>query len=74
MPAEKQLAQARAEIAKSIKVKMIERNISQAELADMLHVSRPTINLAVSGGSADYLINIRKKIYKILGMEDTANE
>ena len=70
MPAEEKMKEAREEIAKSIKIKLIERGISQAALADMLHLSRQSVNLAVKGGSADYLVEIRKRIYKILGMND----
>lgn len=69
MPAEEELLHAREEIAKTIRVRLIERGISQKELASMLHTSRQTINLAVKGGSADYLVEIRKKIYKILGIK-----
>lgn len=48
MPAEEKMKEAREEIAKSIKIKLIERGISQAELADMLHLSRQSVNLAVN--------------------------
>lgn len=69
MPAEEELLRARDKIAKAIQIKLIERDISQKELAEMLHVSRQSVNLAVKGGSADYLRKIRKRIYKILGMD-----
>uniref|UniRef100_UPI003F5767F6 helix-turn-helix domain-containing protein n=1 Tax=Lactobacillus acidophilus TaxID=1579 RepID=UPI003F5767F6 len=70
MPAEEKMREARDEITKAIKIKLIERGISQTELADMLRVSRQSVNLAIKGGSADYLVEIRKRIYKILGMSD----
>ena len=70
MPAEEKMREARDEITKAIKIKLIERGISQTELADMLRVSRQSVNLAIKGGSADYLVEIRKRIYKILGMPD----
>lgn len=65
--AEEQLQQAKIEISKSLQMKMIERNITQKELADMLRVSKQTVNLAVNGGNADYLVRLRKRIRKILG-------
>ena len=70
MPAEEKMREARDEMTKAIKIKLIERGISQTELADMLRVSRQSVNLAIKGGSADYLVEIRKRIYKILGMSD----
>ena len=44
-------------------------NMTQAELAELIGESRQDINKAVKGGTSPKDLMIRKKIYKVLGME-----
>lgn len=65
---EEDLASASSQIEKSIKSQLIMTGFTQAELAKMLGVGRPAISLAISGASNPQATALRKKIYKILGM------
>ena len=49
---------------------MINQGISQADIAKELHVDRGIISRAVNGDNNPQSVNIRKTIYKILGMND----
>lgn len=66
---EQQLNESIQKVEKSIKLKMIEKDYSQAELAKMLGATRAAINAAVSGSYTPQSRRLRKKIYKILGMD-----
>ena len=48
---------------------LLEKNMSQAQLADLLGENRTVVNLAIKGNTNPRSIAIRKKIYKVLGME-----
>lgn len=69
MPIEERLEKATQEIEQKIKVALLEKNMTQKELADLIHENRSQVNLAVKGDSRPKSIEIRKKIYRILGME-----
>ena len=43
--------------------------MSQAELADLIGETRTNVNLAIKGNTNPKAVQIRKKIYKVLGME-----
>lgn len=47
----------------------MQKGLKQIELAKMLNVSRGTMSRAISGDSNPQSLKIRKKLYKILGME-----
>lgn len=71
MPVEEvKLNEAVSNLEKSIKKRMIERNFTQIELAKMIGVGRSSVSTAISGGSSPKSKMIRKKLYKILEMED----
>lgn len=67
---EKQLNEAVSNIEKSIKTRMISKGFTQIELAKMLGVGRSSVSTAISGGSSPKSREIRKQLYKILGMDD----
>ncbi|GBG95223.1 hypothetical protein LFYK43_16820 [Ligilactobacillus salitolerans] len=66
---EQQLEDAAENVKRAIKTKLIERGLSQKELANLLHEGVQQTNRAISGDTTPNSKKIRKKIYLILGME-----
>lgn len=69
MPLEEQLDEARARVTKAIKTEMIKQDVTQSELAKQLNVNRGVVSRAVNGDNNPQSIQIRKTIYKLLGMD-----
>ena len=69
MPIEEKLENAKNQVEMEIKTALLSKNMTQSELADLLGESRTRINLAVKGNTNPRSVKIRKKIYKVLGME-----
>lgn len=69
MPVEERLEEAKKQVERQIKLGLINKNMTQVQLADLLGESRTRINLAIKGNTNPKSIEIRKKIYKVLGME-----
>ncbi len=69
MPIEEKLENAKKEVESSIKKALLEKSMSQAELADLIGETRTNVNLAIKGNTNPKAVQIRKKIYKVLGME-----
>lgn len=70
MPTEEVLANAKREIFAAIKFEMNKRGYTTTSLAELLNINRPTVSSAIHGGTTPKDVEIRKKIYKILGMEN----
>lgn len=70
MPLEEQLDQITSQMEKEFKKKMIDRGLTQQELANMFKVNRSSISLAISGSPSRGAKEIRKKLRKILGIND----
>lgn len=70
MAEEKMLEQAAADIEKRIKTSLIDHGMTQVQLADLLNLSPQWVNRAIKGQNTPKAINIRKKIYKVLGLDD----
>lgn len=66
---ERELVQAQKRVEKAIRTAIVQKELKQSELAKMLNVSRGTMSRAISGDSNPQSLEIRKKLYKILGME-----
>lgn len=66
---EKALDLASSALEKTIKKKMLDRDVSQMDLARLIGVNRSSISLAISGSTAPKAKEIRKKIYRLLGMD-----
>lgn len=49
---------------------MIRQGYTASSLADLLNVNRPTLSYAIHGGTTPRDISVRKKVYKVLGMEE----
>lgn len=69
MPIEERLENAKNQVEMEIKTALLSKNMTQSELADLLGESRTRINLAIKGNTNPSSVKIRKKIYKVLGME-----
>lgn len=69
MPIEEKLESAKKQIEREIKLALLDKNMTQTELAELLGESRTRVNLAVKGSTNPGSIKLRKKIYKVLGME-----
>lgn len=69
MSIEEKLEQAKKAVERQIKMALIQNSMTQAELAELIGESRQDINKAVKGGTLPKDQMIRKKIYKVLGME-----
>ena len=69
MPIEEKLANAKKQVERQIKMELLDKNMTQTELADLIGETRTNVNLAIKGNTNPKSIEIRKKIYKVLGME-----
>lgn len=69
MPLEEELVHVQEKLEKEIKTKLIERDLTQAQVARSLRVSRDAVSRAISGDGKPQSREIRKRLYKILGME-----
>lgn len=69
MAVEEQLEQAKKAVERQIKMALIQKSMTQTELAELIGESRQDINKAVKGGTLPKDLMIRKKIYKVLGMK-----
>lgn len=74
MPIEEKLESAKKQMEQDFKIALIKKNMTQAELADLLNLSRSQVNKAIKGGTNKSDVEVRKKIYKFLGMEWFRNE
>lgn len=68
MPEEKLADQATA-IEKNIKIALIQQDMTQRKLADFIGELPQQVSRAIHGGVDPKSRRIRKKIYKVLGME-----
>lgn len=66
---EEQLINAAEKINKKIKIALIEKSLSQVDLARALNVGAPQLNRAIKGDLSPKSIEIRKRIYHFLGIE-----
>ncbi|WP_297819818.1 helix-turn-helix transcriptional regulator [uncultured Lactobacillus sp.] len=69
MPLEEQLDEAKQAVTKAIKMALLEKGWSQAELAETLNLNRGIVSRAINGDNNPQSVKVRKMIYKILGME-----
>ncbi|MGQ5708789.1 helix-turn-helix domain-containing protein [Lactobacillus sp. PSON] len=70
MPIEEKLEKAKREVEREIKIALMDKGMTQAELANLLNESRSKVNQAIKGNTNPKSIEIRKKIYKVLGMNN----
>ena len=70
MTEESELKKATTKIEASIKARLVERHMSQIKLARLLETSPQWINRAIKGQNTPKAIEIRNKIYDVLGMNN----
>ena len=70
MPIEERLEKTQKEIESEIKVAMLEKDITQTQLADDLNISKNVVSEAVRGYNTPRAKKARKKIRRWLGMEN----
>lgn len=68
MPVEQTLEQSAAAVEKKIKLRLIERSMSQVELSNLIKENPQSVNRAIKGWTNPKSVEIRKKIYRVLGM------
>lgn len=68
MPEEK-LIHAAEQIKKDIKTALINRDMTQVELAELIGEGQQQLNRAIRGDTTPKSVAIRKKIYKVLNLE-----
>lgn len=68
MSVEDELKKAAANVELNIKVKLLERGMTQAELSRLLNINRQQVNRAIKGDKSPRSIEIREKIYRVLDM------
>lgn len=66
---EEQLINAAKEVSKRIKIALIEKGLSQVDLARILNVGTPQLNRAIKGDLSPKSIAIRKRIYHLLDIK-----
>ena len=69
MSVEEQLEQANKAVERQIKMALLQKSMTQAELAKLIGETRQSVNKAVKGGTSPKDVMVRRKIYKALGME-----
>ena len=69
MPIEEKLVNAKKQVERQIKMELLDKNMTQTELADLIGETRTNVNLALKGNTNPKSIEIRQKIYKVLGMK-----
>ena len=66
---EQQLVKAALDVKKSFKIALLEQDMTQKDLAKILHTSRQQVNMAIKGDMAPKSRELRKQIAEILNME-----
>lgn len=69
MAAEEQLEVAKQNVERNIKKALFDKNMTQVQIAKLIGESRQNVNRAIKGGTLPRDVEIRKRIYKVLGME-----
>jgi len=68
MPIEQTLEQSAASVEKKIKLRLIERSMSQVELSNLIKENPQSVNRAIKGWTNPKSVAIRKKIYRVLNL------
>ena len=69
MAAEEQLEVAKQNVERNSNQALFDQNMNQVQLAKLIGASRQNVNKAIKGGTLPRAVEIRKRIYKVLGME-----
>jgi len=66
---EQQLEKAARDVKKSFKIALLEQEMTQKDLAKILHTSRQQVNMAIKGDMAPKSRELREQMAEILHME-----
>jgi len=66
---EQQLEKAARDVKKSFKIALLEQDMTQKDLAKILHTSRQQVNMAIKGDMAPKSRELREQMAEILHME-----
>lgn len=69
MAVEEQLELAKQAVERKIKLALINKSMTQTDLAKLIGESKSDVNKAVKGGTLPKDKEIRKKIYQVLGIK-----
>ncbi|MCT3295804.1 helix-turn-helix domain-containing protein [Lactiplantibacillus pentosus] len=67
---EEKLLSGAKEITSKIKIRLLERGMSQVELSDLIGVGPQQLNRAIHADMSPKSVRIRKKIYTVLNIND----
>lgn len=70
MSEEQTLERTQRQIEKKIKFALLDRGMTQVELAKLISENPQQLNRAIKGDMSPKSLSLRQKIYKVLGMED----
>lgn len=70
MAIEEKLENVKKQMEREIKIALLNKGMTQKELADLLGLSRSQVNKAIKGSTNPSDVKTRKKIYRVLGMGD----
>ena len=68
MPVEQALDKSAADVETQIKMKLLERHMTQVELSDLIAENSQSVNRAIHGANNQKSKAIREKIYRVLDM------
>lgn len=68
MPVEQALEKTAADVETHIKMKLLERHMSQVELSNLIKENSQSVNRAIHGANNPKSKAIRQKIYRVLDM------
>jgi len=66
---EQQFAKVAYDIERSIKIALLNRNMTQKELAELIHANPQQLNRAIKGDMTPKSRELRKQIAKVLNIE-----
>jgi DNA-binding XRE family transcriptional regulator len=66
---EQQLEKAARDVKKSFKIALLEQDMTQKDLAKILHTSRQQVNMAIKGDMAPKSRELREQMAEILHIE-----
>ena len=66
---EQQLEKAARDVKKSFKIALLEQEMTQKDLAKILHTSRQQVNMAIKGDMAPKSRELREQMAEILHIE-----
>lgn len=67
---EENLAEGARAITSNIKINLLKKGMTQVELADLINENRVQLNRAIHADMSPKSIEIRQKVYRVLGINE----